>query len=125
VTLYCDLDVKFGGERVGGTRISHMSDLKGGKPLSVPLLISRGKSAIFTVEPLTEPAGRPPVPSEPTAEWVAACTDVDALRAMWGASSAARRGQIEARVAELTATGPAPEPEDWPDVAQPGDGGQS
>lgn len=100
VTLYCDPEVKFGGEKVGGTRISHMTDLKDGKPLSVPLLISRGKSAMYTVEPLTEPA---PVPSEPTAEQVAAATDIDALKGMWRASSPDRRKQIEARVAELTA----------------------
>lgn len=100
VTLYCDNEVKFGGDRVGGTRISHMTDLKGNKPLSVPLLISRGKSAMFTVQPLTEPA----TPSEPTAEQVAASTDVAALRGMWQAASPARRKQIEARVAELTDT---------------------
>lgn len=103
VTLYCDPDVKFGGERVGGTRISHMTDLKGGKPLSVPLLISRGKSAIFTVQPLTEPARTAAAASEPTAEQVAATTDLDELRKMWRASSPARRKQIDARVAELTA----------------------
>jgi hypothetical protein len=100
VTLYCDNDVKFGGERVGGTRISHMTNLKGNKPLSVPLLISRGKSAMFTVQPLTEPA---PTPSRPTAEQIAASTDVDELRGMWNAASPAGRKQIEARVAELTA----------------------
>jgi hypothetical protein len=99
VTLYCDPDVKFGGDRVGGTRISHMTDLKGNKALSVPLLISRGKSAMFTVEPLTEPAA----PSEPTAEQVAASTDIAELKGMWRASSPARRKDIEARVAELTA----------------------
>ena len=79
VTLYCDPNVKFGGEKVGGTRISHMTHLKGNKPLSVPLLISRGKSAMFTVQPLTEPA---PTPSGPTAEQIAASTDVDELRGM-------------------------------------------
>jgi hypothetical protein len=100
VTLYCDNDVKFGGEKVGGTRISHMTNLKGNKPLSVLLLISRGKSAMFTVQPLTEPA---PQPSPPTAEQIAASTDVEALRAAWHASSPSGRKQIEARVAELTA----------------------
>lgn len=95
VTLYCDPDVKFGGDKVGGTRISHMTDLKGGKQLQVPLLISRGKSAMFTVQPLTEPAA-------PTPEQVAASTDVDALRAMWRTAPPELQKQIEARVAELT-----------------------
>ncbi|AYR00939.1 hypothetical protein PP636_gp34 [Arthrobacter phage Hestia] len=61
VTLYCDPSVQFGGEAVGGTRISHMSGID--KPLKVPLLVKRGKSAIFTVQPLPE---SPPAVSEPT-----------------------------------------------------------
>lgn len=99
VTLYCDPNVTFGKEQTGGTRISHMTDLPGNKPLSVPLLITRGKSKLFTVQPLTELAA----PSEPTAERVAASTDVKALRDMWQAASPARRKDIEERVAALTA----------------------
>ncbi|HKS46733.1 MAG TPA: hypothetical protein VJT49_16795 [Amycolatopsis sp.] len=70
VTLYCDPDVRFGGQAVGGTRISHLSHLD--KPKQVPLLVSRGKSAVFIVRPLVETretgaqAARPvPPPSEP------------------------------------------------------------
>jgi hypothetical protein len=120
VTLYCDPDVKFGGDRVGGTRISHMSHLPGGKALSVPLLISRGKAKIFTVQPLAEPGL--------TVEQVAKCGDTDTLKAWWRAHPAWRK-QIEARVVELTAapTEPAAEAEppldeDWPATAQPGGG---
>lgn len=125
VTLYCDMDVKFAGERVGGTRISHMTDLKGGKRLSVPLLITRGKSAIFTVEPLAEPAPvRASKPtSAPTPEQIATSDDMDALKAWWRAHPS-RRKDIEARVAELTAAAaePAePEPDDWPATAVPPD----
>ena len=50
VELYCDPAVMFGGQAVGGTRISRMSHID--KALKVPLLIKRGKSAIFTVQPL-------------------------------------------------------------------------
>ncbi|QDF19562.1 hypothetical protein PP353_gp53 [Arthrobacter phage Kumotta] len=60
LTLYCDPSVQFGGEAVGGTRISHMSGID--KALKVPLLVKRGKSAIFTVQPLPdapEPATEP------------------------------------------------------------------
>jgi hypothetical protein len=60
ITLFCDGSVQFGGEAVGGTRISHMSGID--KPLRVPLLIKKGRSAMFTVQPLTEPA-----PVQPTA----------------------------------------------------------
>ena len=50
VTLYCDPTVNFGGIAVGGTRISHMTGIT--ETLKTPLLIKRGKSAIYTVEPL-------------------------------------------------------------------------
>lgn len=50
VTLYCDESVKFGSETVGGTRISHLSHI--GKAKKIPLLVSRGRSATFTVQPL-------------------------------------------------------------------------
>ena len=52
VTLYCDNSVEFGGAAVGGSRISHMSGID--KPLKVPLLIKKGRSAIFTVQPLPD-----------------------------------------------------------------------
>lgn len=57
VTLYCDTRVKFGGEEVGGTRISHLSHID--KPVKVPLIVTRGKSSVYTVEPLRESAPRP------------------------------------------------------------------
>lgn len=96
VTLFFEPDVSFGKDRVGGTRIKAMSHLD--KRLSVPLLISRGKSAIFTVEPL------PDAPTEPTAEQVAASTDIDELRAMYAISGEERREQITARVNEIRTT---------------------
>lgn len=62
VTLYCDGAVEFGGKAVGGTRISHLSHLD--RPRKIPLLVTRGRSATFTVQPLTDtPAA--PVPAEP------------------------------------------------------------
>lgn len=103
LTLYCDETVRFGGQAVGGVRISHMSGID--KPRSVPLIVSRGKSALFTVQPLTETSVKPSVNStEPTPEQIAATTDRAALQAMWKASGPERRAQIEARVAELDAT---------------------
>ena len=68
VTLYFEPDVTFGKDRPGGTRVSHMSDLKGGKRLSIPLLVSRGKSAMFNVEPLAEAT---PVVTNPNTELLA------------------------------------------------------
>lgn len=106
VELYCDPNVKFGGEAVGGIRISRLSDIDG--PKKVPLLVSRGKSAIFTVQPLgDEPATparteQPPV-QEPTELQVNEETDLDTLGAMWRASGPEMRAVIETRVAELKA----------------------
>ena len=60
VTLYCDETVTFGPDVVGGTRISHLSHID--KPRKIPLMVKRGKSATFTVQPLKdEPAPTSPV----------------------------------------------------------------
>jgi hypothetical protein len=83
VTLYCDPTVQFGNDTVGGTRISHMTGID--KPLKVPLLIKRGKSAVFTVQPL--PAEAP----APVRDWLAEAgklSDVAALRALWSEAKA-------------------------------------
>lgn len=50
VELFCDAAVVFGGQAVGGTRIRRMSHID--ERMSVPLLVSRGKSSVYTVEPL-------------------------------------------------------------------------
>jgi hypothetical protein len=101
VTLYCDPDVIFGKDKVGGTRISHLSHIDAEK--RIPLLVSRGKSAIFTVKPLVEAAA-------PTEADVAASTDPDQLRAWWKPNTHLRTA-IEARVKELqTDTGAAEPP---------------
>ena len=97
-TLYGDPDVKFGPEKVGGIRVSHLSHID--KPLTVRLTLTRGKRGAFTVQPLVEPA---PAPTpEPSADQVAASTSVDELRGWWHASGPERRAQIEARRDELT-----------------------
>lgn len=103
LTLFCDPDVEFGGAKVGGSRISHMSHMD--KPRQVPLLIKKGRSGMFTVKPLAD------APTGPTPADVAAAPDVDALRAMYRAASPEVRKQITARVAELTPPEPEPEPD--------------
>jgi hypothetical protein len=93
VTLYCDPEVIFGKEKVGGTRISHLSNLD--KPKSVPLLVSRGKSATFRVQPLPDltPAER-----------------IVSLRAEWQNADPGRRKVIQAEVARLQGAQPEPQP---------------
>ena len=61
VTLYCDPDVQFGGAAVGGTRIRALSHLD--KPKQVPLLVSKGRSKVYVVQPLKDdakPSAAPP-----------------------------------------------------------------
>jgi hypothetical protein len=95
VTLFFDPNVSFGKDRTGGTRIAAMSHID--KPLSVPLLVTRGKSAVFTVQPL------PDIAPAPTPDDIAASTSIDDLRDMYRTASAERQVQITARVAELKA----------------------
>jgi hypothetical protein len=83
VTLYCDPTVQFGNEAVGGTRISHMTGID--KPLKVPLLIKKGRSAVFTVQPLAAPAPA----RDFLAEAALAEGDVDSLRALYNAAQQA------------------------------------
>lgn len=83
VTLYRDPEVTFGRDRVGGIKVSHLSDIKG--QLKVALTVTRGKRTPHTVDPLPDaPAAR---------DWIAeadAATDVDALRALHAAATRAR-----------------------------------
>jgi hypothetical protein len=98
VTLYCDERVTFGGDVVGGTRISHLSHID--KRKAVPLLVKRGKSATFTVEPLPEATAE-----ERIAE----------LRTEYRGATPERQEAIKAEVATLSAKPPAapkPDPDD-------------
>lgn len=82
--LYGDPDVYFGKEKLGGVRVSHVSDISG--PVSVP---RRGKGAhgVITVHPLKDeaPATRP----DPTSALI------DHYQATFGVT----KQQLEARVA--------------------------
>lgn len=107
-TLYRDDKVSFGSDAVGGIRVSHLSDLPDGKPLDVKVTTKRGRRTPVRVQPLVETA--PPTEAiEPTAEQVAACTDLEQLGDMWRASGPDRRAQIEERVAEIRAAQPTTE----------------
>lgn len=102
VRLYCDETVRFGSERVGGTRVSHLSHID--KPQQVPLLISRGKSAIYTVEPLTD-APVITAPVEPTPQQVSSCADVDTLTGWLEHSRPQVQAAIRRRITELQPDG--------------------
>lgn len=81
VELYCDPDVMFGKEKVGGTRISRMSHIDG--PRSVPIIKGRGKGGTWDVKPLPD------------------LSPVDQLRAEWHTATPERKAEIEAEVARL------------------------
>lgn len=110
MTLFRDPTVKWGGEAVGGIRVSHLSHID--KRLSIALTVTRGRRAPHVIEPLTEAA---PEPAGPTAQDVAAATQVDTLRSWWKAADPDLKARIEARVAELEATPPTDDADTgWP-----------
>src|SRR5690242_20551370 len=82
LTLYRDPSIKFGGQAVGGIRVSHMSHIN--KRIEEKFQTTRGKRESFTVDPL------PPL------------TRRETLAAEWRTADPARRKEIEAEVAALT-----------------------
>lgn len=50
MTLYGDPDVTWGGKKVGGIRISHMSHID--KPKTIQLTTTRGVRGVFNIKPL-------------------------------------------------------------------------
>ncbi|AUX81997.1 hypothetical protein SEA_FRANKIE_71 [Mycobacterium phage Frankie] len=52
LTIYRDPEITFGRDKVGGIRISHMSDIP--SRLTVALTVTRGRRSPFVVEPLAE-----------------------------------------------------------------------
>jgi hypothetical protein len=95
MTLYRDPAIRFGGQDVGGIRISHMSDLE--KPLKIALTVTRGKRAAHIVQPLADDAPT----SEPLDETTVA--KLAELRAEWDGADQQRRAEIKAEVDALSA----------------------
>lgn len=50
--LYCDESVEWGGRKVGGIRVSHLSDID--RPRTVLLSVKRGRRQPVTVKPLPD-----------------------------------------------------------------------
>ena len=121
VELYCDTEVRFGGQAVGGTRISRISHIDG--PKSVPLLVTRGKSAVYVVQPLPDAPDR----HDWATEVQAAMTEAE-LREIWERSDKGREigALIKARKAELSQPVPTPETGELPmDGPMFNEGGES
>lgn len=108
MTLYHDPEVKWGGMKVGGIRISHMSDMKSNAPLM--LTVTRGKKAPYSVKPLAADVVPlkvvTPAPDQPdafdvlafaaeVANYISTAVDADELSAWW-AEMMPRRKQVGA-----------------------------
>jgi len=93
--LYRNPDVKFGGAAVGGIQIEALSNID--KPLSVALMVTRGKRAPFVVQPLPDAA--------PQRDWLAELEqtegDIDLISALGKAAKQA--GAHPSIMAKLTA----------------------
>ena len=96
MTLFRDPAVRFGGQDVGGIRVSHLSHIP--KRVTVHLTTTRGKRAPFTVEPLTDNAPT----SKPVSE--EAVARIAELRAEYRSADAERKEAIKAEVAGLEAS---------------------
>lgn len=94
-TLYCDPEVMFGRDKTGGVRISHVSHID--TAMKVPVIVSRGKSGLWTVKPLESAAATP-------TEADVAATDDHRIRVGGGWHAHPNlRAVIEARVNQLKA----------------------
>lgn len=72
LTIYRDPDITFGRDKVGGIRISHMSDIP--KRLEIALTVTRGRRSTFAVEPLPAESA-PAVQAAPAVQEVITAED--------------------------------------------------
>jgi hypothetical protein len=56
VTLYRDETIRFGPDAVGGIRVSHMSNLPGGKRFETKVTATRGRRVTIGADPLPDVA---------------------------------------------------------------------
>ena len=100
MTLYRDDDVVFGGIKVGGIRISHMSNIS--EPITMSLTASRASRKPYTVKPLgMQQAHAQTAPATPVDDLNKLAAEL--AREIEMAESAAELGNIEIRCNELAA----------------------
>lgn len=82
LTLYRDDDVQFGGLKVGGIRISHMSHING--PMTLALTAKKGSKKAFKVQPLVveQPTDKAAAGSAALVARIEAAADMAALEAI-------------------------------------------
>jgi hypothetical protein len=123
LTLYRDDKIRFGGQEVGGIRISHMSGLKKPKPMA--LHVTRGKYESIAIQPLPDDAPTAPVVSEEAVAYMADARAAKTLaewREVWQRAKDA--GHLtDALKAELTPIGEALKATAAPTIPEPDLGG--
>lgn len=83
MTLYLDPEVKYGGMKVGGIRVSHVSHIDG--PRKFFLSETRGKKKEHTVRPISAEVLRRGPSLEDALAALDAAQDMQSLQQAWGA----------------------------------------
>jgi len=76
--IYRDPEIRFGPEKVGGIRISAMSDIP--HKLTIALTVTRGSRKPFTVDPL--PDGPAPITDDDALDFARAIAEATTLQAL-------------------------------------------
>lgn len=88
-TLYRDPEVKFGGIKVGGIRVSHMSNID--ENVALGLQVTRGSKKLYTVKPLRTEKPQPPADLQERSQRAIAAinnaADVAALQKITGSNN--------------------------------------
>ncbi|MFH5209235.1 hypothetical protein ACHIPZ_13675 [Antrihabitans sp. NCIMB 15449] len=92
MTLYRDPAVRFGGQDVGGIRVSHMSHI--GKRITLALTVTRGRRSPYVVDPLPDV----PPPTEQSVELITG----DQLKRLWPLLSNAGLTEPDEALAKLS-----------------------
>lgn len=87
MTLYCDPEVAFGGMKVGGIRISHMSHIE--REMVMALTVTKAKRAPYSVKPLAKDNAA--VAAAEIVARVEAAATLDALKEITGAETVVKQ----------------------------------
>ena len=102
IELSLDPEVTFGRDKVGGIRVTALSDMP--QPFTAKLPVTRGKKAEYRVTVLSDQTAQSPY--APSQDWLAliqSATTVDEKRAIWG--QATQDGADGDYLAQLKAAG--------------------
>ena len=92
ITLYNDPEVMFGGKKVGGIRISHLSHIKG--DITASITVTRGKKREMTIKKLQQQQPQADISSYVSQLESAAQAGTESLIKAWQDTPKAIRAQI-------------------------------